>query len=161
MIAAYYVCRDNRIDQETQHALRLQVDRMMDMITATFDGLCRSAVMPEEGLVLFQGHAMTWAHALVMLARLGFSELARDGYDAQRLYLEEAVNLDPEGRGPKVTTSDHPFTAKYWSKNFEALERSWEFGHVFKYLYSFYDLIGRVPEPETRQECERRLLYLI
>jgi len=132
-----------------------------EMVNATFDGLCSTAVLADQGRILFQGHAMTWAHALVTLSRLGFPKLAEEGYDAQRLYLEEAVRFDPGQMGEKVTTNDHPFSHRFWSKDFEALDRDWEYGHVFKYLYSFYDLIERVPDAAKRQECERRLLYLI
>jgi hypothetical protein len=61
----------------------------------------------------------------------------------------------------KVTVEDHPFTLAFWDRDFGKIDRQWESGHVFKFLYSFYDLANRIENQQRKRICEQQLAYLI
>ena len=66
-----------------------------------------------------------------------------------------------ESWGEKVTVEDHPFTLAFWNRDFDKFGRQWEFSHVFKYLYTFYDLADRIQDSRQKRGCELQLAYLI
>lgn len=136
-----------------------------DLVRHVFARLRHAPRLTDRRRLLFDGHLITHAHALVTLARCGYGPVARRGFDAHRVHLERdrdyrAQHL-AERWTEKVTVPDHPFSLAFWDRDFDRFDRCWEFGHVFKYLHSFYSLAGYVEEPFELRCCERQLAYLI
>ncbi len=112
-----------------------------------------------QGIV---GHLLTHAHALIELARLGYGELAAKGHDAHRLYVKLSRNQPDEGEPiPKHNNvCSVPLEADYWKRDLEG-SRQWLVGHVFKYTYSFYDLVRHVDSESDRQRYQAQLAYVL
>ena len=98
-----------------------------------------------QGIV---GHLLTHAHALIELARLGYGEIAGKGHDAHRLYIKLSRNPPDEGEPiPRIGDAQPlaPLSEAFWLADREG-GREWLVGHVFKYPYSFYDLIRHIDD---------------
>ena len=113
-----------------------------------------------QGIV---GHLLTHAHALIELARLGHGDLAAKGHDAHRLFIK--LSRNPPDEGDPIPHSQAlagfaPTTEVFWQRDHEG-GREWLVGHVFKYTYSFYDLIRHVDDPGGRTALERHLAYVL
>lgn len=97
------------------------------------------------------GHLVTHAQALVELSRLGYSDLARKGYDAHRLHAKMLRRLHDYATDKFQlvrAVKSSPTSASYWEENAGAMEQdTWAFGHYFKYAYHFFDLLNFVDEP--------------
>ena len=136
-----------------------------DMIENVFATLQHAPRLVDRHRVLFDGHTMTHAHALVVLSRLGYGSVARNGYESHRVHMEDNRGLQSqhlmERWTEKVTVDDHPFTLAFWDRDFDKHDRQWEVGHVFKYLYTFYDLANRINTQQRKRFCEQQLAYLI
>ncbi|MBT7166146.1 MAG: hypothetical protein HN904_25425 [Victivallales bacterium] len=136
-----------------------------DMIAGVFATLQYAPRLSDRHRILFDGHTMTHAHALALLSRLGFGAIARQGHASHRVHMEQNRETQSqhinERWTEKVTVDDHPFTCAFWDRDFDRFDRQWEWGHVFKYLYSFYDLVDRVDDPRINRCCEMQLAYLV
>ena len=112
-----------------------------------------------QGIV---GHLLTHAHALIELARLGYTDIAGKGHDAHRLYIKLSRNPPDEGE-PIPKRDDPEFSpsgAAYWQRDLEG-NREWLVGHVFKYTYSFYDLIRHIDDDAERRRFHQQLAYVL
>lgn len=113
-----------------------------------------------QGIV---GHLLTHAHALIDLARIGHPELAARGHDAHRLYVKLARNPPDEGEPiPRraAIAAFAPRAAAFWRRDHEGA-REWLVGHLFKYVYSFYDLLRHVDDAAERRALEAHLAYVL
>ncbi|WP_238357823.1 hypothetical protein [Cohnella zeiphila] len=106
------------------------------------------------------GHLLTFSHALNVLDDLGHPDMFRRGLPAL-LKLAKALrrsrDLDPERplslRSPvdrlplvRAPRSERlPAEAEYWDRDYSA--EHWDFGHAFKFPFSFYDHLRRVSHP--------------
>ena len=96
------------------------------------------------------GHLLTFGHAVIELSRLGYPDLATRAHEAYRMYITtmrrgpgETAQRYPEHQPSKLT----PLNYEYWER-----KRSVSgLGHVFKYPYSFYNLISQLDDEELRQ----------
>jgi len=136
-----------------------------DMIDNVFATLQYAPRLSDRHRTLFDGHLMTHAHALVLLSRLGYGSVARSGYESHRVHMEENRNFELQilmERWPKKVTVDdyHPFSLAFWDRDFNENDNQWGAGHVFKYLYTFYELAPRIGSQYRTNVCERQLAYL-
>ena len=108
----------------------------------------------------FSGHMLTFGQALVELAAMGDLEWAESCRVAFRKY----VTITRNGPQPEDKTfKDHqpsplrPNSAEYWQKRDP---RTLGIGHVFKYPYSYYDLLRHVDNPALKQEWDAKAYHL-
>ena len=97
------------------------------------------------------GHLITIGHAVIELSRLGHTQLAVQAHDAYRMYISTMR------RGPKETNRripEHtpsvlaPLDKGYWEQK-KTVRPS--LGHVFKYPYSFYNLLQELKDPKLKR----------
>lgn len=108
----------------------------------------------------FAGHMLTFGQALVELAQMGDLEWAESCRAAFRKY----VTITRQGPGPgdkpiaeHKPSSLRPNSAQYWQ---ERGDKQLEIGHVFKYPYSYYDLLRRVNDPALKQEWDAKAYHV-
>jgi hypothetical protein len=99
------------------------------------------------------GHLITIGHAVIELARLGYPGLASPAHSAYRMYIKTMR------RGPKATDAlipEHapsnltPLERDYWARRKAILPG---IGHIFKYPYSFFNLLSRLDDPDLKTRC--------
>jgi hypothetical protein len=97
------------------------------------------------------GHLITIGHAVIELSRLGHTQLAMQAHDAYRMYITTMR------RGPKETNRripEHtpsviaPLDKGYWEQNKTVRPG---LGHVFKYPYSFYNMLHELKDPKLKR----------
>lgn len=108
----------------------------------------------------FTGHMLTFGQALVELAAMGDVEWAESCRTSFRKY----VTITRNGPQPEDKTyKDHqpsplrPTSAEYWQKRGD---HAVDIGHVFKYPYSYYDLLRHVDNPALKQEWDAKAYHL-
>lgn len=108
----------------------------------------------------YAGHMLTFGQSLVELAAMGDVELAESCRTAFRKY----VTVTRQGPAPDDRRiSDHkksplrPRDRKYWEQRGD---RSVGIGHVFKYPYSYYDLLRRANDPELALAWDKKAYHL-
>jgi len=108
----------------------------------------------------FSGHMLTFGQALVELAAMGDIAWAESCRTAFRKY----VTVTRLGPGPDAKPRpDHkpsdlrPNTAAYWAKRGD---HSVGIGHLFKYPYSYYDLLGRARDHRLEQAWDVKAYHL-
>ncbi|MCA9050944.1 MAG: hypothetical protein KDA89_19540 [Planctomycetaceae bacterium] len=119
-------------------------------------------------------HMTTHTEALVSLEALGYADLAGAGQLGQQAHISEPV--------PSFDPAEHPLeehsstladvmSEKYWesAENRRQWNKAWNqktnpngywlaFGHLFKVLYSYHRLIGRISDQDKVRLCSRILL---
>ncbi|MCR2806885.1 hypothetical protein [Paenibacillus soyae] len=120
------------------------------------------------------GHLLTFSHGLNMLHDLGFRELFEKGVPSLLVLAKalrgsriveraEAVKLvSPVDRLPLVRSprSAHlPHEREYWQQDFAG--HDWDFGHVFKFPFSFYDHLRRVTDESLRARAMEQFRYIV
>jgi hypothetical protein len=97
------------------------------------------------------GHLITIGHAVIELSRLGHTQLAMQAHDVYRMYITTMR------RGPKETNRripEHtpsviaPLDKGYWEQNKTVRPG---LGHVFKYPYSFYNMLQELKDPKLKR----------
>jgi len=108
----------------------------------------------------FSGHMLTFGQSLVELAAMGHVKWA----ESYRAAFCKYVTLTRRGpapdskRYPDHRASDlRPTDAAYWKKRGD---HSVDIGHVFKYPYSFYNLLRRAGDPQLRRELDAKAYHL-
>jgi hypothetical protein len=108
----------------------------------------------------FAGHMLTLGQALVELAAMGDIRWAESCRTAFRKYVT-VTRRGPEPdakRYPDHPPSDlRPTDAAYWRHRGD---RSVDIGHVFKYPYSYYDLLRRAGDPELKRVLDAKAYHL-
>lgn len=108
----------------------------------------------------FAGHMLTFGQSLVELAASGDVEWAESCRTAFRKYVT-VTRMGPQSDDRKI--KDHqqsplrPNAAKYWQNRGE---KTLGIGHVFKYPYSYYDLLARANDPELEKELDAKAWQL-
>lgn len=102
----------------------------------------------------FAGHMLTFGQSLIELAAMGDEEWAESCRTAFRKYVTVTR------RGPKPDDKryqEHPPSklrpdgADYWRRRGD---KTLGIGHVFKYPYSYYDLLRAADDPDLQREWE-------
>lgn len=108
----------------------------------------------------FAGHMLTFGQALVELAAMGDTAWANGCRTAFRKYVT-VTRRGPEHdakRRPDHKPSDlRPTDAAYWEARGE---RTLGIGHVFKYPYSYYDLLRRAEDPALSRQLDAKVYQL-
>ncbi len=106
------------------------------------------------------GHLLTFSHALNVLHDLGYpnfferglvplfklakalraSRSISDREKVKLVYPVDRLSLQPAKRSEYL-----PLDSEFWAEDYE--QTDWDFGHVFKFAYSFYDHLARVNKP--------------
>jgi len=108
----------------------------------------------------FAGHMLTFGQALVELAGMGDLEWAESCRTAFRKYVT-VTRQGPDADSRRI--ADHkpsklrPIDAAYWEKRGD---HAVDIGHVFKYPYSYYDLLRRAGDPALTRAWNEKA-YLI
>ncbi|MDG0812912.1 hypothetical protein [Cohnella rhizosphaerae] len=102
------------------------------------------------------GHMLTFSHALVTLEELGYPELFKRGLvplfklvhvlrASRELRSGASIQLnspvDREPLAPAPAAASLPTEAAFWER--DRSKAAWDFGHAFKFPYSFYHLAAR------------------
>lgn len=95
-------------------------------------------------------HWITHADAVVTLADLGYGDLAKRGYAAQRLHINQAVT-GGDRREPDRTAVDWLAPA-YWESETprKLFGDSWLAGHAFKLPYSLFRMLRLADDQELK-----------
>lgn len=108
----------------------------------------------------FTGHLLTFGHALVELAAMGDVDLAESCRPAFCKYVT-IVRRGPDADSKRIADNKpsplRPRDAKYWQSRGD---KAVDIGHVFKYPYSYYDLLRYANDPELQQTLEAKAYYL-
>lgn len=146
-----------------------------EMVQALFDSLARF-----EGLLGRPSirrpnftHMTTHTEALLNLELMGYPELARAGFLGHRAHMSAAVpEIDPASAATADRASlEAVMSRDYWNdpRHEEIWSRKWSeqdnpngywvaYGHLFKVLYSYHRLIGRMADTEKVRLCSKILL---
>jgi len=108
----------------------------------------------------FAGHMLTFGQALVELAAMGDDDWA----DSCRTAFRKYVTVTRQGPQPDDKRfADHkpsklrPNEASYWEKRGD---RAVGIGHVFKYPYSYYDLLKRANDPALARDWDTKAYHV-
>ena len=128
----------------------------LDLIRASFQEL--DIIYPNQTIngktYFFTGcklHAITHAHALSILIELGYTDLAKRGYENHRLQLRLNRHTPPNLQTLKVDKLYDPLQKSYW-------EREIDEPHYFKFPYSVLNLFKKLPEDEAKEYQEKAAL---
>jgi hypothetical protein len=105
-------------------------------------------------------HWITHADALVTLEELGYADLAKRHYAAQRLHINQEVT-GGERREPDRAAVDW-LNAGYWESDTpkKLFQNSWLGGHAFKLPYSLFRMLKLVEDEKLRDACLLRATKL-
>ncbi|WP_166705301.1 hypothetical protein [Bacillus albus] len=105
------------------------------------------------------GHLLTFSHAINIMYDLGHRDIFHRGIrsllklvyvlrTSQNLMPNTEINLhSPIDRLPLIESKRAhvlPTEKQFWLKDYSAFD--WDFGHVFKFSYSYFDHIKRAPK---------------
>jgi len=102
----------------------------------------------------FAGHMLTFGQALVELAEMGDVALAESCRPAFRKYVtvtRRGPEPDSKPRPDHKPSDLRPPDAAYWDNR---ADNAVDIGHVFKYPYSYYDLLRRVDDSVLLQKWD-------
>lgn len=108
----------------------------------------------------FAGHMLTFGQGLVELASMGDVEWAESCRTAFRKYVT-VTRRGPQSDDRRI--KDHapsplrPNTSAYWENRGE---NTLGIGHVFKYPYSYYDLLRRANDADLANEWDEKAYQL-
>ncbi len=145
------------------------------MIEATFDSLVRFAGLLGRPSIRRPNftHMTTHTEALMNLELMGYPDLAKAGHAGHRVHIGVPV---PEIAPATEVSADRAtleavMSRGYWNdkQNQDRWNRKWNItenrngdwiasGHLFKVLYSYHRLIGRVKDLEKVELCSKILL---
>ncbi len=105
----------------------------------------------------FAGHMLTFGQSLVELAAMGDVEWAESCRTAFRKYVT-VTRHGPEPDSRRIPdhkqSSLRPTQSAYWNKRGD---HAVGIGHVFKYPYSYYDLLREAHDPELQSAFEKKV----
>lgn len=108
----------------------------------------------------FSGHMLTFGQSLVELAAMGDKQWA----DSCRTAFRKYVTVTRQGPKPDDKRyTDHkpsklrPTDAAYWKQRGD---RTLGIGHVFKYPYSYYDLLQRANDPALERDWDAKAYHV-
>lgn len=104
----------------------------------------------------FTGHLLTFGQALIELAEMGEVEVADSCREAFRRYVtitRKGPQPDDKVYAEHKPTPLRPNSVEYWKQRGETQVG---IGHVFKYPYSYYNLLRRVNDETLKQEFDEK-----
>ena len=145
-------------------------------IEALFDSLVRFKPLLGHPTVRRPNftHMTTHTEALMSLERMGYTELAKTGQLGHQAHIGEPVpEFDPQQHPleKRRVALEEVMSKGYWEseENQKQWNTAWNvntnpngywvaFGHLFKVLYSYHRLIGRIKDKEKVRLCSEVLL---
>ena len=110
----------------------------------------------------YAGHLLTHAQSLVSLLDLGYTDLARKGFDTHRLqvkFTRHFYDLDAPDL-TRLAREERDWTKpEYWKQDLAS--NDWATGHYFKYAYHFSDLLKRVDDLPLKKKVLHQMGYLM
>jgi hypothetical protein len=104
----------------------------------------------------FTGHMLTFGQSLVELAAMGDEAWAESCRTAFRKYVA-ITRQGPTGADKRIPDRQpsklRPNQTEYWLKRGD---KQVDIGHVFKYPYSYYDLLRRVDDAALKREWDAK-----
>lgn len=108
----------------------------------------------------FTGHMLTFGQSLVELAAMGDVEWADSCRTAFRKYVT-VTRHGPEKDGKRYAEHKpsklRPVDAEYWKKRGD---HAVDIGHVFKYPYSYYNLLQRANDPALTRDWDAKAYHV-
>lgn len=104
----------------------------------------------------FSGHMLTFGQALVEFAAMGDGDWAESCRDAFRKYVtitRKGPQATDKGIAEHKPTELRPNDASYWKQR---SSKSLGIGHVFKYRYSYYNLMRNIEDPALQRELDEK-----
>lgn len=142
---------------------------LMQLCTGIIGGLGIPGAFEE-----FAHAAATHTEALMNLESMGYQDLASAGYAGHRTHIAAPVpvfDLAVDSPAKNLAALVEVMSNSYWgnAENVNRWNRKWNekdnpngywvaFGHLFKVLYSYHRLIGRIEDKEKVRLCSRILL---
>ena len=108
----------------------------------------------------FAGHMLTFGQALVELAAMGdveWAESCRTAFCKYVTVTRRGPEPDSEPRPDHEPSDLRPIDSTYWERRGD---NSVSIGHVFKYPYSYYDLLRRADDPELERTWDEKAHHL-
>lgn len=144
------------------------------MIEAVFDSLARFQPLlghPQVRRPNFT-HMITHTEALMNMEQMGYADLARAGHTGHRTHISAPVpEVPPSTAEEQRATLEKVMSGAFWSdaEQSERWRRKWSerdnpngdwiaSGHLFKVLYSYHRLLGRIEGAERKKLCTAILL---
>ncbi|MCH8192524.1 MAG: hypothetical protein IIA65_00730 [Planctomycetes bacterium] len=145
------------------------------MIEATFDSLVRFKGLLGRPSIRRPNftHMTTHTEALMSLEKMGYPDLAKAGYAGHRVHIGAPVPEIPPTAGVSADRAslEAVMSESYWNdkQNQDRWNQKWNStdnrngdwiasGHLFKVLYSYHRLIGRIKDTEKVKLCSKILL---
>jgi hypothetical protein len=108
----------------------------------------------------YAGHMLTFGQALVELAAMGdvkWAESCRTAFCKYVTVTRLGPEPDAKRRPDHKPTHLRPTDAEYWKKRGN---NTLGIGHVFKYPYSFYDLLRRAQDPDLTRALDAKAYHI-
>ncbi len=108
----------------------------------------------------YAGHMLTFGQALVELAAMGDVEWAESCRGAFRKYVtvtRRGPEPDSPPRPDHEPTDLRPMDSAYWDRRGDS---DVDIGHVFKYPYSYYDLLRRADDPDLTSAWDEKAYHV-
>ncbi len=108
----------------------------------------------------FAGHMLTFGQSLIEMAATGDEEYAESCRIAFCKYVtvtRGGPQADEKPRPDHKPIDDRPVDAKYWKRRDD---KAVGIGHVFKYPYSYYDLLRRAGDPELAKQWDAKAYHI-
>lgn len=105
----------------------------------------------------FSGHMLTFGQAIVELAAMGDVKWAESCRTAFRKYVtvtRRGPEKDSKRHAEHKPTDLRPIDAAYWQQRGD---RSVSIGHVFKYPYSYYELLRHAGDPDLQTAWDAKV----
>ena len=135
--------------------------RIEDVAVAIFRDIDALDFDTFEAWTISVGHVLTHGHGLLELARLGYGDVARLGFDAHRAHaLLARTDRARTQRMDKIVHDRNPLTADFWRGDVRT-DRDWEAGHSFKYTYSLHRTCRWVEDEGLCRRAARQLWYMV
>ena len=157
LVEAFTVAEDIRLDESDRipglgrppAAAEFVLGELLQAIPA-FDGRGQG----------WSGHLLTYGRALLDLRQMGYEALAIKGEYAFKLYIKR-IRMGP--LSTDVPRPEHPPSVlrphqrAYWELR---ENQPVGIGHVFKYPYGFYGLMGLAQDPDLRDRCMQAAYHI-
>ena len=108
----------------------------------------------------FAGHMLTFGQSLVELAAMGDVAWAESCRTAFRKYVtvtRRGPDADAKRRPDHKPTTLRPTDATYWQRRGD---KTVAIGHVFKYPYSYYELLRHARDPKLKQTLDAKAYHI-
>lgn len=108
----------------------------------------------------FAGHMLTFGQSLVELSAMGdeeWAEACRQAFCKYVTVTRRGPAEDDKRYQDHKPIKDRPVDTSYWQRR---PDKAVGIGHVFKYPYSYYDLLRRADDPELAKKWDAQAYHI-